>query len=176
MGAYVVRPKGVHFATQAPAEQILLILRRHPITQVSWILFAGVLILIPLVVFPFLTQLLSDFNIPRSFQLIFALFWYLVTFAFILINFTLWYFNVNIVTNQRVLDIDFPSILIQEVSGTHIKQIEEVTYKRVGVLATLFDYGDVYVQTAGADPNIEFLQVPRPREIVRVILDLIGQA
>lgn len=175
LGAFVAQPHGVHFATQTATEQILLILRRHPITQISWIFFAVILLLIPPLSLPFLAATFADLQIPFSFQIVIVLFWYLISFAFVFTNFVLWYYNVNIVTNLRVLDIDFPSLLIQEVTGTHIEQVEDVTYRRVGVLTTLFDYGNVYVQTAGATPNIEFLQVPHPRQVVQVILDLMGK-
>lgn len=174
MGAFCINPKGVHFATQASTEHILLILRRHPITQLLWILFAAVLIIIPLLVTPLLSQVFVELQIPSSYQLVVTLFWYLATFAFILTNFVLWYFNVNIVTNTRVLDIDFPSLLVQEVTGTHVEQIEDVTYQTIGVLSAIFNYGNVYVQTAGPQENIEFLQVPQPKEAVNIILDLMG--
>jgi hypothetical protein len=174
MGSYVVKPNGVHFATQAETEQILLILRRHPITQLLWILFAAVLILFPPLILPFLQDVFADLQIPGSYQVVITLFWYLATFAFILTNFVLWYFNVNIVTDQRVLDIDFPSLLIQDVSGTHIEQIEDVTFQQIGVFSSIFNYGNVFVQTAGPTSNIEFLQVPNPKNVSRIILDLMG--
>ncbi len=175
-GSYVVRPQSTHFATQGSSETILLILRRHPITQLLWILLAAILVILPLFFTPYLSNIFADLRIPPSYLLVLNLFWYLVTFAFILTNFVLWYFNVNIITNKRVLDVDFPSLLIQEVNGTLIPQIEDTTYRRIGVLATLFDYGNVYVQTAGTTANIEFLQVPHPRQTVKIILDLMGDA
>jgi hypothetical protein len=175
LGAFVVQPTQMHFATQSPQEQILLVLRRHPITQVGWIFFGAILIVLPIIFYPVIATTFVELAIPPSYQLVMISFWYLATFAFILTNFVLWYFNVNIITTRRVLDIDFPSLLIQEVTGTHIEQIEDVTYQRIGVLATLADFGNVFVQTAGAQPNIEFLQVPRPRQVVRVILDLMGK-
>lgn len=174
-GSFVTRPQGVHFATQAASEQILLILRRHPITQLSWLIFAAFLVLLPPFFLPTLIEVFSDLLIPSSYQIVLIGFWYLATFAFILTNFVLWYFNVNIVTNRRVLDIDFPSLLIQEVSGTHIEQIEDVTYQQIGVFAALFDYGNVFVETAGPTPNIEFLQIPHPKNAARIILDLMGK-
>ena len=175
LGSYVVKPHSIHFATQATTEQILLILRRHPITQLLWILMAAVLTILPIIFFPFLTDVFVDLDIPGSYQLVLVLFWYLAAFAFILTNFILWYFNVNIVTDRRVLDIDFPSLLIQEVSGTHIEQIEDVTYNQIGVFSSIFNYGDVFVQTAGPDSNIEFLQVPHPKNVARIILELMGK-
>ena len=175
-GSYVVLPQSVHFATQAASEQIFLILRRHPITQLFWIIMAGVLILLPILTFPFLQDVFIDLDIPGRYQLALVLFWYLATFAFILTNFVLWYFNVNIITDQRVLDIDFPSLLIQDVSGTLIEQIEDVTFQQIGVFSSIFNYGNVFVQTAGPTPNIEFLQVPQPKNVARIILDLMGRS
>lgn len=175
LGAFVVQPQGMHFATQAANEQILLVLRQHPITQLPWILMAIVLIVAPFIATPFISDAFSSLSVPVSYQIVITSFWYLATFAFILSNFVLWYFNVNIITNQRVLDIDFPSLLIQEVSGTHIEQIEDVEYRQIGAIAGLFDYGDVFVQTAGPETNIEFLHVPHPKQAVKLILDLMGQ-
>ena len=115
------------------------------------------------------------FVIPQNYLLVFVLFWYLVSFAFVYINFILWYYNVNIVTNARVIDIDFIYLLVQEVTATRITQIEDVTIRRIGVFASLFDYGDVYVQTAGAEANIEFLRIPRPKQVSQIIIKLMGQ-
>lgn len=175
LGSYVVKPQSIHFATQAATEEILLVLRRHPITQLVWIIMAFTLIVLPFFILPFLQNVFTELEVPNSFLLIVTLFWYLATFAFILTNFVLWYFNVNIVTDRRVLDIDFPSLLIQEVSGTHIEQIEDVTFKQIGVFSSIFNFGDVFVQTAGPDSNIEFLQVPNPKNIARIVLELMGQ-
>jgi len=79
------------------------------------------------------------------------------------------------VTNERVVDIDFAYLLVQEVSATRITQIEDVTYRRIGVLATLFDYGNVFVQTAGTEANIEFLGIPQPKRVAQILIDLLGQ-
>ena len=174
LGSYVVKPSSTHFATQAATEQILLILRRHPITQLLWVIMALVITALPFFIFPFLRDVFAELEIPDSYLLVVTLSWYLATFAFILTNFVLWYFNVNILTDRRVLDIDFPSLLIQEVSGTHIEQIEDVTFKQIGVFSSIFNFGDVFVQTAGPDSNIEFLQVPHPKNVARIVLELMG--
>jgi hypothetical protein len=41
-----------------------------------------------------------------------------------------------------------------------------VRAERPGFFATLFDYGDVFIETAGADANITFDRVPRPSQVL----------
>lgn len=84
----------------------------------------------------------------------------------------MWYFDVGLVTNLRVVDIDFPSILIREISATQVDKIEEATARIIGAASSIFNFGDVYVQTAGSEQNIEFLRVPYPSRIVKIINNL----
>lgn len=176
LAAYLTRPFGIHFATQNTDEEILLFLRRHPITNLGWILGSAILLLSPVFIFPLISSLgLFPFTLPGAYKLVFSLFWYLAAFAFIFVNFLLWYFNVNIVTDKRVVDIDFHYLLVQEETATKLTQIEDVTYKRTGFIATIFDFGDVFVQTAGTIPNIEFLKVPQPAKVTKTIVDLMGR-
>ena len=175
LNSFIQNPKHIHFATQAKNEWVILFLRKHPITQIPWILSAFIITIIPLFLIPLLESIFP-FSIPSNYQFIILGFWYLMTFAFIYVNFILWYYNVNLVTNERVVDIDFVYLLVQEVSATRITQIEDVTYRRVGILSMLFDYGSVYVQTAGTESNIEFLSIPRPKQVAQILIDLLGQS
>lgn len=176
MASFVDHPVDVAFADQETDEQIILFLRRHPITNIGWILSALFLTAAPIFIFPLLAEInLIPFDFPPAYGFIFTLFWYLGTFAFILMKFIFWYYNVNIVTNKRVVDIDFIYLLYREITGTRITQIEDVTSKVGGFLRSIFDYGDVFVQTAGTEPNIEFLSVPHPSRVVKTINNLMGR-
>ena len=175
MGSFQTKPSHVFFASQEPQEIVILLLRKHPITQVGWLILAVLIALLPVFFGPYLLNFLTDIGIPFGYYVVSISFWYLATFAFIYSNFILWYYDINIVTNQRVLDIDFASLLIQEVNATRIEQIEQVTFRSIGVLASLFDYGDVFVETAGAEVNIEFLSVPKPRQVVKLLVDLMAE-
>ncbi len=117
-------------------------------------------------VFPILSLL------PAQFQTVGIVAWYLVATAFILENFFSWFFNVQIVTDERIVDIDFHNLIYREVSETKVDKIQDVTYKLGGVVRSLFNYGDIYIQTAGTVPNFEFLAVPRPEQVTRVLQEL----
>lgn len=168
LAAYCYFPDKVDFETRERKEKVVLLLRRHPITNVAWILMAVLMIFAPLTlsVFPIL------FFLPDNFQFIAVLGWYLITTAFVLENFLTWFFNVNIITDERIIDIDFHNLIYKEVSDCKIDNIQDVTYKMGGVVRTIFNYGDVYIQTAAEVPAFEFLAVPVPNKVVRVLQDL----
>lgn len=175
LSAYAVYPDNVRFDTQAEEEQIILLLRKHWITNLPWLAITFALIFIPPIVFPalFIRQILPA--VPPNFVLILTFFWYLVAFGFALVNFIVWYFNVYIVTNERIIDVDFLHLLYKQLSSTRIARIQDVTYKLGGVIRSLFDFGDVFIQTAGTEPNFEFEAVPHPEAVVRKISELMEQ-
>ncbi len=171
---YVPNPKSIHFKGQHKEEQLVLLLRKHWISNVGWVLTSIILAFIPLVGIPFIdVQDFFPFPLPFIYKLTGFVFWYIGTFGYILLNFLFWFYNVNIITTSRIVDVDFIYLLYNEISSTVIENIEDVTYKRAGLFGSIFDFGNVFVQTAGTKPNIEFLTVPRPSEITSIITRLI---
>ena len=168
LSAYDYFPDNIDFETRDREEKIVLFLRRHPITNLKWILVTVLLVFAPffLGAFPLL-----DF-LPGNFRFIAVLGWYLGTMAYILENFLTWYFNVYIVTDERIIDIDFNNLIYKEVSDANIDKIQDVTYKMGGVARTFFNYGDVEIQTASEVPNFEFAAVPQPDRVAKVLQDL----
>lgn len=169
LAAFVARPANIRFATQEQKEEIILLLRRHWVTNVPWVLLACLLVVAPRLLrfFP-----LFEFLPPR-YQVVSLIVWYLLTTAFIFEKFLTWFFNVNIITDERIVDIDFPSLLYRDVTSTKIEQAQDVSVKVGGFVRSLFDYGDVHIQTAGAVPEICFEAVPRPGRVARILNDLV---
>lgn len=171
LAAYVSSPRNIRFENQEAKEEIVLLLRRHWVTNISWILLATLMILAPsfLRFFPLLTFL------PARFQVMAVIIWYLLTIAFIFEQFLSWFFNVYIITDERIVDIDFYSLLYKEVSDCKIDRIQDVTYKMGGVARAVFNYGDVFIQTAAEKPQFEFLAVPKPDRVAAVLRDLVTE-
>lgn len=173
--SFCVLPVGVSFQTQEKNEQIILLLRRHPATNIPWIAAAIVLLFLPIIGLPIidlggfiaLVDKISGGILPALITI-----WYLGVIGYTLLNFFFWYFNVNIVTNRRVLDFDFHFLLHHEFSEALLSKKQDVTATSSGIFSVIFDYGDVEVQTAAATKRIEFLQIPRPREVARIITKL----
>lgn len=161
----------LRFSTQDAEENVVLTLRAHPITLVLWVLLAILGMLLPILAGPFLNFL----PLNSTQQLFIILTWYAFILLFILSNLITWYFNLGIITTRKIIDVDVINILNSHTTETLISRIEEVNNKSKGFLSSLFNYGNIYVQTAGEEQNIEFLNVPYPARIVRMINDLMTQ-
>lgn len=164
-------PEGVSFEEQEENEDIILLIRRHFATNLPWIFASIFLVLFPLA-FPFFINFFP-FPLPSQQTISFYIaFYYLVVSGFTIINFTLWYFNVGLVTNLHVIDIDLSGILYRQISQAKMEKIEDVTYKQSGFIRSLFNYGNVNIQTAGEEENIEYDRVPRPAKVAEIINDI----
>lgn len=170
LAEFALDPAGVHFATQGEEEKIHLFLRRHFVTNIPWILFIVFLSVLPAVAAPFIDIILpTTFLSSVNWAVVALLFYYIVVFGLVIVNFINWYFNVYIVTNQRVVDVDFYNIIYREVSSTRLNLIQDITVKTGGVLKAVFDYGHVFIQTAGTEVNFDFHDVPHPQRVAREI-------
>lgn len=177
LAAFAMRPGGVRFETQEEQETVELFLRQHPIVNLPWLAAGALFLAAPTVIFPVLFRVFPQlFTIPVGYIIVGTLSWYVVTFGFILTNFLHWFFNIYIVTNERIVDIDFYYLLYKHFSEAELTKIQDISFTSSGMLATLFDYGDVNVETAGELPTLDFEAVPHPERIVETIRALAEHA
>jgi uncharacterized membrane protein YdbT with pleckstrin-like domain len=171
LSAIISFPKEVEFETQDEQEEIILLLRRHPVTNIGWILLSILMIIAPVVLkyVPFLA------SFPQRFCTIIVIVWYLITLSFIFEKFISWFYNVYIITDERIIDVDFHSLVYREISQCKIDKIQDITYKGGGLFRSIFNFGDIFIQTAAETQLIEFEKVPDPAKIVRVLNHLIIQ-
>lgn len=168
LGSFSYFPHNVKFVGTDSKEKIVLFLRRHPITNVGWILLSIIMFASPMILdqFPIL-----DF-LPENFKFVAILGWYLIAIAFTFESFLDWFFSVYIVTDERIFDVDFVNLIYREISEANLDQIQDVTTKMGGVVRTVFDYGDIFIQTASEVPNIEFDAVPHPDKVAKTLREL----
>ena len=86
-----------------------------------------------------------------------------------------YYLSLGVITSERVIDIDQTGIFRREVNEMSMGTLEDASYKQRGALASMFNFGDVVLQTAG-ESNVEgqmngvvFKNVPDPRSVVNTI-------
>jgi len=166
--AFNLYPDRVNFETKNDDEKIILMLRQHPIVNLKWIFITTLLLFGP--------SLLTKFGVltllPSGFQAVLALIWYLVTFTYAIEGFLNWYFNVYFITTERIVDVDFFNLIDKRVSDAEIEKIQDVSYTTMGVFGAAFNYGDVVIQTASEVPEFDFLSVPNPDKVVKILDDL----
>lgn len=166
--AFALYPDKVRFETKEKEEKVVLLLRQHPLVNVPWILLVVAMLLAPILVGKL--GILAFF--PSGFELIIILAWYLISLAIAMENFLDWFFNVYIVTNLRIVDIDFVNLIYKNVSDANIDKIQDVSYNMGGVIRTIFNFGNVVIQTAAEIEQFEFDAVPNPARVVKILEDL----
>ena len=171
--AYIQNPQTCQFEGQDPNEKILLLLRAHPITNIPWIFLSILLFLLPF--FAPRVALFFGFNlnlVPQTFLLIFLIINYMLTLLIAYEGFLHWYFNVDLITNEKVVDIDFEHLLYKAVDLAPLSKIEEADSVTAGIFGTIFNFGNVSIQTAGAKVAIEMKNIPKSAHVADLILDL----
>jgi len=142
-----------------------LVMRPHWFTNVSWVISAIGMLMVPM-----LAQFLPVWGeVPLKYQAWGILFWYMITLAFCLEQFLSWYFDVYIITDERVIDIEFNNLLDKKFAETKISMIQDVSSRVAGISQTMFNYGDVRIQTAAEIPELCFEKVPNPDKVIKVL-------
>jgi hypothetical protein len=177
LSSYSENPSEVKFTNIIDDEILLLFLRRHFITNFPWIIKAVALAFIPLLfeILGSLGIISTGFLEPEGKFIIYLFYYFFIFSGYVFVNYMSWFYNISIVTNVRIIDIDFSQLIFENVAATKLVQLEDVNYAQIGLIRSIFDYGDVFLQTAGAASNFEFLAVPHPEKVIRVIGDLIGK-
>jgi len=162
-----VFPQKTSFHGQDADEDIVLVIRSHWITWVPTILVSIVLALIPFLV----VAVFKDLSTSLSAGLI--LMGLIVSVTIILNTFFKWFYSVNIVTTQRIIDVDFVNAFHHKFSEAQLEKIEDISHEHTGFVGSMFDVGTVFIQTAGSQAEFEFQNIPRPRDVQDTLNDLL---
>lgn len=161
---FLIRPQ-IHFETQHADEEVVLVVRKHLLTQLYWIINTSLLLIVG---FTLSISLLPQIVLPQH-VFVFILFFSFFAFSYFWLNFLLWYFTVGIVTTARILDLDFFNVLYKEFAATVMSQVSELSTRVGGFFRSFFHFGDVFIKTQGFQQNIEFTDVPEPARIAKII-------
>lgn len=174
--SYAELPQGVSYQDQEEGECVAILLRRHPITNFRWAFLATVGISLPFA----LAQIPSSAvgldilsQIPTHIRLLAGLFWYTFIIGYVLQNLLIWYYNVYLITNRRIVDVDFHGLMRYASDEAALHQIQDVSHSQGGLWQLLFRYGTVHIQTSGTRQNLDFERVPLPARVADVVTDLL---
>lgn len=172
--AFFEKPEKIGFEHQEGDETIELMLRQHFATQLSWIFIAIIALLLQVFLPSVIEQPTFNFLkfVPTQIIIGIILLWNMLILAFVLEKFLFWYFNVYIVTNLHLVDVNFHNLLNRDVTEVRLKDIESASWKMRGVVGSIFDFGDVVVETAAKQQSIQFIAVPNPDYVADKINDL----
>ena len=159
---------------QKPGEKVVFSLRRHPITFLKSIgFFLLMAVLPPIVAYQFFGGKVAIANpLLQIGAVLLAGAYYLVIWLFFFSQFTDYYLDISIVTDERIIDNDQQGLFSRSVSEMNLSRIQDVHSEVKGIIASLFNYGLVVVETAGEEKNFRMEQVHNPHHIRASILEL----
>jgi hypothetical protein len=163
-----------HFKGQKEGEQILLVVHRHWFDILSQFFIILMMLLLLFGTLAFASPILSAFNGNLGTGLFF--FMESVFFIFIwLFFFIIWidyYFDVWIVTNERIVNIEQKGLFSRGISELELENIQDITVEVLGIIPTFLNYGNLYVQTAAEKERFIFKHVPNPYAIKDLVMNL----
>ncbi len=91
----------------------------------------------------------------------------LLTLFWLIWRYEDWRNDIFQLTERYVIDIDRkPFGFGESRKQAPLSNIQNVTAERPGFFATVFDYGNVHIETAGAEAEILFDKIPRPSKVL----------
>ncbi len=168
------RPEKIAFADQEEDEYIELFLRHHWVTNVSWVFIVILGFVLPMVVvnLQVVKDLLVFSRMPTEIFLSLLLLWYMFIVLYAVSQFLHWYFNIYIITNKHLVDVNFVNLMSRDKIEVQLDDIQSVKSTLKGILGSLFNFGDVVIETAAEKQNINFYAVPKPDFVTERIQDL----
>lgn len=145
-------------------EDVVMFIRKHPATFLVPFLKAAIFIAIPFALMKYL--LMNKWLSLVFFGLL------IIGFVILLYEWFTWYLDSYLITNQRVIRIKQKGLFSREVRETPYEKIQEVTCKIEGVLATVFNFGSVFVHTMVSKDPLVLASIKRPQEVKEKIIEI----
>ncbi len=161
------------------SEELIYEIRKHPIGLVIiYLMGFGVaaMLLVFMVIGPiFLSDSSSDYLgfDTTSLKLVVSLAGALLailSIAMTAIGAYLYQSNVVLVTSEKLAQVLYKSIFDRKISQLSIGDVQDVTVTQSGILARMFDYGTLTVETAGEQQNYSFTFTPKPYHAAKAIV------
>lgn len=163
-------------------EKILKYVRKHWLPFIFELFFIGFLAIVPIIAYILIPtditdQITDSINGDSNILFIFLyLLWAVILWMVIFYIWTDYYLDVWIITDERIIDIEQRGFFHREVSSLRLDRIQDVTITVNGIIPTMIGYGNVHVQTAGADRNFIIPKASHPETVKKWIQEAYSAA
>lgn len=164
-----------HLPGSTLQESKITILRAHWITLIPVTLSTLIVLLLPFLGYIGFQQFNPELFAEEwrfTLYVLGASIFFLYGLLFCFQTFIDYWLDVFIVTDKRVLDIEQSGLFSRTVSELRMYRIQDVTAEVKGFIHTIFDYGNIHIQTAGEKQRFEFIDVAHPNQMAKMIIDM----
>lgn len=156
-----------------PGETTICTIKRHPIGIFGIYGMIGfMLIAIALLAFVVAPQIFTDVssNQVRGYGVMVFFLVAVICLAYGLIATIVYWGNSWIVTSDSITQISQTSLFNRESSQLSLGNLEDITAEQNGILAQMFHYGVLRVETAGHHSKFFFLYCPNPNYYAKEVI------
>ncbi len=162
------------FPGQRKGEEVLLLLKKHWISDLKVISIFIIFGLIPIIAYLFFVIKYFPSNIANNQLMVLFIFsFYLL--CVLLLTFIFWLnheLDIIIVTNLRVINHDQIGFLTRQVSEANLDQIQDIRGTERGLIETIFHFGKIEMRTAADVVIFSLHDAENPFENSRKVLDI----
>ncbi len=159
------------FEGEETGEKVVLLVRRHPFFIIMRLILLTIIFVIPQAVYNAFYPLLYSYNLTVLFFFVYSI-WCLLVWSAAFYSLTMYTLDVWIVTDRRIIDSTQNGFFNRTVSELHLSRVQDTSVETKGFIQTFFKFGDVQVQTAGAQEKFNFSQIPNPGMVKDEIMKL----
>lgn len=108
--------------------------------------------------------------IPASAVSLLSLIFFLLAAAILMIGSFVFRQNKMLLTDKHLIIVAQNGLFSRTVAQLSLLRVQDVKAIRVGVLATILNYGTIEIETAGEVENFRFYLAPKPQELADLCL------
>lgn len=167
-----------HLPNQRPDEHVILFLRRHWFALLAIVAAFVLLVGVPLAAGWYFLDVVEGWiahPVMGPLLVILGSIYFLSIWLFAFLEFTDYYLDTWIITNERIINIEQEGLFNRTASELDLAAVQDTTAEIRGILQTLFTYGQVYVQTAGEKGRFHFKNIDNPEHVKELITRLVEE-
>jgi uncharacterized membrane protein YdbT with pleckstrin-like domain len=163
------------FEGKKEGENVILFLHRHWFTLFSKLAYTAMGFFVPFAILIIFGPFIVENSLVSAFLLVTLCFyifiWYLLFYALTMYTLDTW-----IVTDQRIINSVQQGFFDRRVSELNLERVQDISIKFEGAVPTMIGYGNIEVQTAGAEHRFVFNQVGNPQYVKDEIMKIVVKA
>ncbi|MBP9669548.1 MAG: PH domain-containing protein [Candidatus Pacebacteria bacterium] len=162
-----------HLFDQQPDEHIIASVRKHWLVLLTAVLGTVLAAVAPIVLATAIVAALPSGVQAGTSLIVFgsALWVALCTIALAEI-WTRYYLDIWIVTNKRIMYIEQVTLFSREITTLRIERIQDATVSFKNFIETMFNFGTLRIQSAGAvTDDLEIKGIPAPDHVKQLVLN-----
>ena len=155
-------------------ERVVMLVRHHWFVLFREVFWLGILFIAPFFLIPIAFGISAQGgglpSVPPGVVIFFASLWTLIIWHLLFARWTDYYYDIWIITNWRIIDIDQIGFFNRNVATLlTLDHIQDIETHVDGIVGTILNFGNIKVQTAAAKAEFLMSEIPNPVGIEKII-------